>query len=696
MSGIRKYEKCHGGARAKHCIAMILSICLLLAALLVLSGCVFSDTITERIYDSNPESQIDYDLEPILINTPTATETTDKLPKIEEDKESEEEQDTEEDLPKLTEDESEATTQNAAPTPNYNENAAQNGAATSTPSTTPQQSEKAPASTETEASTDDGTWTSVDDANTQEPEEEPQENPEENPQPQEEDPEEEVVSEPEPEPDTGDDVIDEEPTDGPNEGDTGNGRKSSSSGDYYSEAPDMDDPEIPTGVDEVVAFGNNAVIVSILSGSESSSALLACDAQTQSSTAAVLAARGMGNVQALDYTEGEAISAGTFSALANTIVPDLVYVTEGANPFSDDQLATLAEKNISVYTLPALTSDVRIRFTFQIISQTLESGGVTGAQSRCNDYLNFVDGIIDKYMNANGGLTGGYDFEEERSVDSSASVIATLYIDDWDTRARYTNSKAGSLDSSSGAAVASLGYLLSPMNYYLSVGGVLNNAASTKVLKITNGGKALVWQFATGELEGTLNNWSSLSNSYIDLCSYASAGLFGDSLLCYSTDYHGLGTADFPALVAKDQRIAGLLANAAATPNGLYYAYGTITPAGHGSTIGYFPSGESGSGFYVESCIGRGTSGTSDIGEGGAYNIFVNPRGLCQPSSDSALCSWSKGSPESVLEASWAFWRFRSNDQTAFEQDVATFYSIFYGYTVSSADLASIEAGLAS
>ena len=662
-----------GTSVSKKASRMLVLACLLACILFALCGCVISDTITERIIDNDPSSQIDYDLDPILINTPTATETTEKLPKIDE-AESNQEQDQEESLPELTDDESKATTSESAPKPEYNANVQSNGVVTNTPTTaTPNSGQTAPASTTPEPPPpNDGNWSDVNDNNKDQGDNTP-DNPTKTDEPTE-----------EPDPNK----------DGPQEGDDNNGRKPGGTGDYYSDVPNMDDPEIPENVDEVVAFGNNAVIVSIISGNESSSALLGCDAKTWSQTSSVLAARGMASVKTIDYIEGQGMSAEAFNQLID-IKPDQVYVTEGENPFSQDQVTELQNSKINVYTLPALTSDSRIRFTFQVIGRTLENGGVAGAMQRCDDYLNLCSSIVDTCSNNNGGLTGGYDFDEGREVDTGASPVVTLFVDGWDDGARYMNSQAGPLDSSSGAATATIGYTLSPVCYYLSAGGVLNNAASFKIRKhIERGsGRALLWQFQKVELSGALENWSGLSAQYYDMTQVV-GGLFADSLLCYTDDLYGLGTETFPALVARDQRIAGLLQMSASNPNGLYHAYGNITSIDLDTTVGYIPN--EGSTYYVHSCIGRDENGTTAIPEGSSYDVYVNPKGLCQSASDDTLCSWTAGSPESVLEASWAYWKFRSNDQSAFEQDVANFYQQCYGYSVSPADLQAIEAGTAS
>ena len=628
-------------------IKLTVLACCVLAALFVLCGCVFSETITERIYDNNPESTVDPSLDPILINSADAQQTSDQLPKLAND-DTNRQDDTQEDMSQP-----EPGSDEPAPTTQYNASANANGVVSGQ---------------STQTQTSQGDEGEPDDSDEEETPQEPDE----------------------PDPGTEDDDNDDdnEDDDNPDEG-----RQSGGSGDYYSDTPDYDDPEIPENIDEVVAFGNNAVIVSMIGGNADKSALLGCDASTKNKTSKVLAERGMKTTQALDCVEGELMPDAAFEQLANTIKPDMVYVTEGKNPFTEEQLATLSANHISVYTLPALTSDTRIRFTVQIVARTLAEGGVAGAQERCDAYLDFCNNLVDDYQGKNGGITGGFDFEEGYDVDTSASTLMTLFIDRWNEDARFSD-PYGYLDTSSGVALATLGYGTSPTNYFLSVGGVLNNAANAKIRTYNTQGTGIVWQFAPNVLSFGLDRWKPKNAASFDLSVAISGSLFSSCLLCYMTDQpNGLGSELFPAVIVKNQRIGSLLAQNSSRATQLYYPYPTINPAGHGRTVGYFV--DSSESTYIESCIGR-DGGDSSILNGNPYVMYVNPKGLCQGDAGDTLCSWTDGSLESVLEASWAYYRFRGGDQATFRQDVSNFYSTVYGYSPSTSDLDAIEAGAAS
>ncbi len=69
----------------------------------------------------------------------------------------------------------------------------------------------------------------------------------------------------------------------------------------------------------------------------------------------------------------------------------------------------------------------------------------------------------------------------------------------------------------------------------------------------------------------------------------------------------------------------------------------------------------------------------------GEYEIYVNPYGVgC----------WADGSAESVLESVWAAQIFHgAYTQEELEQTVREFYSSFYRYDLSAAELAAILSG---
>lgn len=671
-------------ARKPPALACIL---LLTACALLMAGCVYSDTITERVYDSDPSSKVDESIPPKLINTVTASIKTDSLPRLDHDEQSQEQEKEEEELPVFDGDTSDAVPQMAAAQAEYNEQAASVGKALDGVS------EKSKGKGKTgRKRADKGEDAEATEEGEAEPKEEKQpEEPRETPAP-----------------DEGEDEDNDKPRE--EEGASGSpNQRSSGTGDEFT-FEEGEEPVIPEDVNRVAATGNNAIIVSVIAGSAESNVLVACDSETKSKTASLLADKGIANAEAVWSNDGSSagdLSAEGLKALGEELMPDQIFVTSGSDTLTDEQKSTLKnDYHINVYELPELSSATAIRTAVEIVGKTLDAGGVDNARSNYESYLELHDELVGRY--AANGPAGGFDFDRGESVsDESDDTMVTLFVDGWQDAARFKDAH-GYLATESGVATATLGYATSPITYYLSMGGVLNNASSRvmrqelKNNSTTYMGAGLLWQFSSQSLPYDFGQWSKLdSKDVYDLSANISGGRFKSNLAWYTPAGEGgfgLGTSHFPAVVARDQRIAGLLAQNSGEAGTAYYPYKDIRPAGKGTTVGYWPSeDEEPDGFFVEACIGAGEgSGTVLPGADEAYGVYTNPKGLVQANADDPLCSWIQGSLESVLEASWAHWMFQGGSQSDFEGDVADFYRSVYGYEVSADDLAAIEAGAAS
>lgn len=661
-------------------------VVLLAAFALCASGCVFSDTITERVYDNDPASIVDDTISPKLVNTILAEMKTEALPRLDQDEQSEEQEKEEEDLPIFDGDTTDAIPQMAAAQAEYQEQAVQSGKASNESSSN---SENTNTGDEGESNEGEGESDSGDDSGDGEGDWE------------------EVTV-----PDEGENNENDKPRENEDENSDTPNQRNSGTGDEYT-FEEGEPPVIPEGVNRVAATGNNAIIVSIVAGSENSSALVACDSDTKSKTSGLLKNRGIKHAEALWKNDGSSagdLSAENLKKLGEDIAPDQIFVTSGSDTLTKEQKETLKnDYHINVYELPELSSATAIRRAVEIVGMTLDAGGVENAKANYENYLKVHDELIAKY--APSGMADGFDFDygENTGVEPAETVV-TLFVDGWDDTARYKDSR-GYMATDSGVATATIGYATSPVTYYLSAGGVLNNAASKVMrqeLKHNSAsyiGSGIVWQFSKAGLPFDFSQWRKLNKSDLyDLCSQITGSRFKPSLTWHTSSGEsgfGLGTYHFPAVIAKDQRIAGLLLQNSQGAHQPYYAYRNIYPTS-GTTVGYWPkSGEEPSGYYVESCIGASIGagqapGSVFEGTNDSYGIYVNPKGLVQSASDDDLCSWTQGSLESVLEASWAHWMFRGGQQSEFEDDVVNFYSSVYGCDLTPDDLAVIEAGAVS
>lgn len=639
-------------------------------SLIALSGCVPSDTITQKVYDSNEENPIDTSVDPQLINSVNAQEKSEVLPKLVNDPKSSTSNDTSKKIPVYTKDKSLAQTDEPAARPNFSKSALNSGeASTKASKNSNSKTEQKSGETDKQKSKSGAKKKSAKQGKADKSKKK-----------------------------------NAGSGNGSNKGKgkgkssgsgkgTGNksGGKGDGSGATYNGDADSE-PKIPSGINEVAALGNNAVIVSIVGGQADSTPLKACDANMKKQTSSLLASKGISKTSALwsgDGSKSGSLSSKNFNKLLQKdTIPDLVFLTEGSSALTSSQIKKLKKHKVDIYYLPELTSRKRIRFAVRVVGMILAKGGVSGAETNYKNYLSEEESLATKYRDDGTKIVGGRDFDTGKKVGSTSDTIVTLYIDDWDEDARLKN--ASFLDTSSGVATATVGYESSPISYYLSVGNVLNNAASETFLKATDGESAIVWQFGT-KTDYSFSNWTGLDSATCDLfeqINVGGTGGLGKDLLCYKVSdskLYGLGTETFPAIIAKSKAIAKQFKAESNESGQIYYTYPEQTSSGSSTTKGI----QHGS-TVLPSCIGWSSLSSEKVTD---YDVYVNPSGLAQKSSSDSLCSWAEGSIESPLEASWAKWKFDGGSQADFESDVTDFYKSIYGYTVTSADLEEIENG---
>lgn len=623
------------------------------AALLVasMSGCVQSDTITEKVIDNKKTSQVDKSIQPQLINDINAKKTTTELPQLVNDPKSKTSNKTSKKVPVYTSNKKKAKTNKPAPRPKYKVSAQNSGQASKT------------AAKDNKAKTEQKHGQTTKKKNKK------------------------------------NGVKKQRSKTGKKDKQTKTKKKTGGQGTKKSTTKagkgdgtgatftnDIDqDPKIPSNIDEVAAVGNNAVIVSMVAGSSDKTPLKACDTNTKKQASKVLAKKGISKVTAL--WSGDGSSSGSLSdanmkkLLQKGTIPDLVFVTENSGTLSKAQIKTLKKHKVDVYYLPELTSAKRIRYAVRVVGMILDKGGVSGAKSNYQQYLSWESDKVSSY--SNGKFAGGYNFDEDKSADDVSDPQVTLFIDDWDKSARY---KQSGVSSSGGVALSTVGYQAAPISYYLSAGGALNNAASKTFRRAQDGAEGIVWQFNNTTASSAPSEWSNLSATDYDLTNDLSSSNFKNNLLFYSdsdTDGFGYGTSSFNTVITKSKEIRKLFNSSVKAGKGLYHAYSSSdgTP---GSTIG---------GHRVSACIGYdGKSAVSNASSN--MKVLVNPKGLAQSSASDQLCSWTDGSVESVLETSWANYQFNGGSKDAFESDVKDFYSTFYDYDLSDDDLSKIESGV--
>lgn len=618
----------------------LLCVCLLAVFACCLAGCVYSETITQKIYEQTDDNEVDEEAQTLLVNTLDAEQTSDALPTLATDNTSKDKDKTEENLPQYGEDLSDVLVAQVEESEDAADDQVTSGGTGSSGIGTT--SAGMPEDGDDEgASSEDGEGDAVGEG----------ENPE---------------------------------AEGDTVSEVGAGKNEGNEVKVYSDYGDI--PEIPEGVTHVTAVGQAAVIVSMLGGTEDDTPLVGADedftedAQVQK----VLAAKGVSQVQTFWENDGDAEGdLIDIDAIINSET-ELCFVLEDDDTFTEAQEDKLVAANIIVYVLPELTTATKITYAVELVGQILEEGGNEQAGELYEEYVDYHDELVSTFKDKNGGLAGGFNYNTGKTVSSSADEIVSLFISDWDYTADYDDANGSYLSSSQGVGISAVGYKTSPLSYYMSVGGVVNNAAANS-FRTVKSGNACVWQFSQTQAPCAWKRWNSIDRTKATYAIPASDGMTW-SLLWSDSLGEGLGTDSFPAVIVADQKMKTAMQADAKKSNGLYYPY-PVTVGSRGgvvqiTTVGYY-SGSN----LVSASIGKDSDGNSVLNDGSTvtmYDIYVNPQGL--------FCSWTEGSVESVLESAWIYKTFIDSSY-AVRQEVKDFYSTFYGYSLSSSELDTILDG---
>jgi hypothetical protein len=463
---------------------------------------------------------------------------------------------------------------------------------------------------------------------------------------------------------------------------------------YYGSTGAYDEP--PTGVDYVAACGEAATIVTMLAGQQG--ALLYTDQQWLSRPLLqqTFGSRISADTQAAwsgDGGDGSQLSDAMLDTMIADERLDCIFVMSGTAPLTSAQQERVKDAGIIVSVLPDMRTATNIKAAVRWIGTIFSEGdnANTQAKSLADQYISFHDDVAKQAANAADVDWG--DNNGQANVNSHNTY--TLYISNWDAAARYQGTRSGLLVTSpQGVAFTRIGYQWSPLTYYMSVGGAVNNAA----IKMRNEtGTCVVWQFHANNVPATANDFSpGLSANY-----FPTTGAPYDRVLLDSPEGYGIGSARFPAVVVSSQTIANSMsADKSAANETLYKVYGLQTLVSNGVTYNWVgPMGSSDPTAGGE--IRFSTAGmlqhqepnqTSSAAQGiidanPDYGIYVNPSGLFE--------SWVDGSVESILEAAWISTMFDTGGftQSSMTQKITEFYQTFYGHTLTSAELNLILAG---
>ena len=484
-----------------------------------------------------------------------------------------------------------------------------------------------------------------------------------------------------------------------NDNDTGgtDGARAGGETTYYDSTGDLAD--IPTGVDYVAAVGETATMVSVLAGD--AGALLYTDDEwaNRDNIQSVLGSKYNSSVQVVWTYEKDNTYTLSDEGLAAMIADEqleAVLLTSGVSSITSDQQAQLEAAGIIVQTIPGTDKASSITDAMTVLGNLFATGdnANTAASSLASSYKTFHDDTVKEaadLANVEPSDAGS------APVTPSESPKYTVYVSDWVDDVDYVGASAGlSLDTSDGLGVVTLGYKWSPMCYYLSVGGAVNTAAE----RGDSSGTALLWGFNTNHVSAFASDFtkSAMVSSYQVNSAVNNMGTaYGWTYLC-SSSFVGAGTTDFPCVIVNTQSAKGRLEASRDAGEGVntpYKIYGvqTWTNPDSGARftwVGPLRSDEAGGiGFSVMGLTSQQSAEQSldDITgawDGRTYQVLVNPCGLFE--------SWTDGTIESVLEAAWISYYYNGGSNPS--QAIADFYGEFYGYSLSSDEIAAILNGL--
>lgn len=410
--------------------------------------------------------------------------------------------------------------------------------------------------------------------------------------------------------------------------------------------------KVPENVKTVTAVGAAAAMVEMVGGK--GRLVGSSESFTDNDFAkSIISEVGSGTVKTWWDDDGsEAISDGSvsgknFQALLKA-KPQVCFVFSGEDTFSDKQLAALKKAGIICLTLPALSSDEKLKDAVQIIAETLLTNKTAGrsAGSIADDYSAWVDNVI-----------------SDVKAKSGDTKIYSEYIAAWDDSVSYTlkntydalPSEAGlSGNKGSGVAIGWSEKKASLITTFINAAGITNESSESKAFADKKG------VYVTPMFHQFSPAFSSSAYSYYD-----GTGAGYDYFVSHrlgNDSYALLGTSNFPAIIVANKDVKEKI-----ELNWFWQYHGEFNYDKFHWKSGYLNT-EKGIMFYGSI--------------GGDYDIYVNPYGLGD---------WAAGSVDSPLEAYWAAYRISGDySKSSLNSKVSSFYENFFDADLSTSQLKTI------
>lgn len=455
---------------------------------------------------------------------------------------------------------------------------------------------------------------------------------------------------------------------------------------------------VPVGIDYVAAFGEAATIVSMLAGETGALRYTDSAWKSRPNIQKVLGAKYNANASAVcSDDDSYGISDAWVQTMINDELLECVFVISGKKTFTTAQEQALQRAGVVVSYLPALTSASGITEAVSWVGRVFGAGTSNNqkALELAKQYVSFHDSVLQtaaNVANTDPSASGG-----SKPVVSKGTQYYTLYVSDWADDVYYLD-PSFNISMPSGIGICRVGYIWSPMCYYMSVAGVYNTGA--RASSDTTDTTSLVWQFNGNHLSAFESSFSrtGLVGHYQRGTSNTA---YGWTYLAAEGDgSKGFGTSVFPLLITRTQKQKAnieadrALGESSNSINTLYELY-PIVNYNFGSVIRTWvgPFNPTTVVYAVGGCLEKQSADQTEqdvqgMNQRSGYAVVTNPEGLFGE-------SWTDGSVESVLEAAWISYLYHpdSYENSFVSQTIVNFYSAFYGCNLQSEELSVILAG---
>ena len=244
--------------------------------------------------------------------------------------------------------------------------------------------------------------------------------------------------------------------------------------------------DLPEDVETVCAVGNAATITLSIGG-EGTLVGTSAEYKSDPEISKVFSVRGLDDAAVCWSKDGDSEDADIKKIIKAS--PDAVVVTSGEDSLTVAQERKLGDAGIRVIVLPAPTSDTNIRNAVKAVGQLFSDATDKESVERAKSYTSTVSDALSIAESAHGGGIATYQRRNYNDAENLAKKTSeetmsdpnwSVFVTDWDAKATVSASFDGVtlFKNVKGVASTWTGWSWSPVSYYMSCGGTINNAAA--------------------------------------------------------------------------------------------------------------------------------------------------------------------------------------------------------------------------